>query len=76
MRFKFGRVNKPIDDIFEPSAFEGLRSRLIFAKSYKSGRETVSLLYPLMVNNLITAALNQAAALGFDKISAELIKEA
>ena len=76
VRFKFGRVNKPIDDIFEPSAFEGLRSRLIFAKSYKSGRETVSLLYPLMVNNLITAALNQAAALGFDKISAELIKEA
>jgi type II secretory pathway predicted ATPase ExeA len=76
LRFKFDRVGKAMDDIFDKDAFDAIRGRLIFAKSSKSSRETVSLMYPLMINNLVTAALNSAAALGFDKISADLIREA
>jgi type II secretory pathway predicted ATPase ExeA len=76
LKFKFDRVGKPVDEIFEKDALDGVRERLIFTKSSKNSRETVSLMYPLMVNNLVTAALNQAAALGFAKVSADLIREA
>ena len=59
----------------ETDALDAIRGRLIFSKSSSKTRETVSLMYPLMVNNLVTAALNQAAALGFDTLSADLIRE-
>lgn len=76
LKFKFERVGKPFDEVFDKDALDGVRSRLIFTKSGKSSRETVSLMYPLMINNLITAALNQAASLGFATVSADLIREA
>jgi type II secretory pathway predicted ATPase ExeA len=75
LRFKLGRAGKELDDVFDKTAMDGIRQRLIFTKS-KSSRETISLMYPLMVNNLVTWAMNEAAALGFEKVSAELIREA
>lgn len=75
LKFKFERVGKGLDEVFETGALDGVRGRLIFAKAGKT-RESVSLMYPLMINNLITAALNQAALLGFPKISHDLILEA
>lgn len=75
LKFKFERVGKGVDELFEPGALDGVRGRLIFAKAGKT-RESVSLMYPLMINNLVTAAMNQAAQLGFSKISNDLILEA
>lgn len=75
LRFKFQRVGADLAAIVEPDALDAIRTRLIFSKSTSKTRETISLMYPLMVNNLVTAALNQAAALGFDKLSADLIRE-
>lgn len=75
LRFKFKRVGIELDAVFEKDALDGIRGRLVFAKLGKNAREAVSLLYPLMVNNLVTAALNGAAQLGFPKVSADLIKE-
>lgn len=75
LKFKFARVGKDIDALFETGALDGVRGRLIFAKAGKT-RESVSLMYPLMINNLVTAAMNQAAQLGFLKISQDLILEA
>lgn len=76
LRFKFKRVGADLSAIFEPDAFDGIRARLIFTKPSKSNRETLSLMYPLMVNNLVNRAMNEAAKLGFAKVSAELIREA
>jgi len=76
LRFKFNRIGKPVDEIFDKDAMDGIRSRLILAKANKQSRETVSLMYPLMINNLVTAALNTAATLGFTTVSADLIREA
>lgn len=76
LTFKFERIGADIEQICDKTAFDGIRERLIFTKSTKQNRETVSLMYPLMVNNLMTAALNTAASLGFPKLSAELIREA
>jgi type II secretory pathway predicted ATPase ExeA len=33
------------------------------------------MVYPLVVNNLVTSALNLAAEIGADKVSADVIKE-
>jgi type II secretory pathway predicted ATPase ExeA len=74
LRFKFKRVGVALDDIFEPNALDGIRSRLIFSRQGQA--ETHSLMYPLMVNNLVVASMNNAAALGFAKVSADLVKEA
>ncbi|HEY8037969.1 MAG TPA: AAA family ATPase [Methylobacter sp.] len=75
LRFKFGRVGADIANVFEADAIDGIRAQLIFTKSNAKNRETISLMYPLMVNNLVTAALNQAAQLGFTKVSGDLIRE-
>jgi type II secretory pathway predicted ATPase ExeA/predicted XRE-type DNA-binding protein len=74
LRFKFKRVGVALDDVFEPNALDGIRSRLIFSKQGQA--ETHSLMYPLMVNNLVVASMNNAAALGFAKVSADLVKDA
>lgn len=76
LRFKFARVGKELADLMEQDAVDAIRGRLIFSRSTNKTRETISLMYPLMVNNLVTAALNQAAQLGFAKVSGDLIREA
>jgi len=74
LAFKFQRVGKPLEEVFDKGALDGIRSRLIFAKAGKT-RESVSLMYPLMINNLVTASLNMAATLGLPKVNHELIME-
>lgn len=76
LRFKFNRVGAELDSVFEKDALDGIRARLIFTKPSKNNRETVSLMYPLMVNNLVTGAMNEAAKLGIAKVCCDLIKEA
>lgn len=75
LRFKFDRIGVKSGDIFDHDAMDAIRSRLIFSKSSSKSREIVSLMYPLMVNNLVTASMNQAAQLGFTKVSGDLIRE-
>lgn len=75
LRFKFKRVGADLDSVFEKDALDGIRARLIFSKSNKNTRESVSLMYPLMINNLVTAALNMAATLGLPKVNHDLIME-
>jgi type II secretory pathway predicted ATPase ExeA len=76
LRFKFERVGSSLDAVFDKNALDAIRERLIFSKSSKNSREVVSLMYPLMINNLITGAMNEAARLGFPSVSFDLIKEA
>ena len=75
LRFKFERVGKSLDEVFDKNALDGIRSRLMFTTGGKE-RQVVSLMYPLMINNLVTAALNAAASLGFANVTADLIREA
>lgn len=76
LRFKLSRVGSSLDAVFEKNALDAVRERLIFAKSSKNSREVVSLMYPLMINNLVTGAMNMTATLGLPKVSFDLIKEA
>lgn len=68
------RAGAKYDDLFDKGALDAVRARLTVSR----GREAraVSLIYPLAVNNLVTAALNAAAACGAPKVNADLVKEA
>ena len=77
LRFKFKRMGGDIDKVFEKGAIDALREKLTFAP--KTGRATpsepVSLLYPLAIANVVSAALNLAASIGAPKINADIIME-
>lgn len=64
---KLARVGKKLDEIFEPSAMDAIRARLTTARR--------SQLYPLVVNNLVTRALNRAALDGAPSVSADTIHD-
>jgi len=71
LMFKFDRVGKSFGDIFEGDAFEAIRKRL----TKNEQGQVLSNLNPLMVNNLVTKALNLCAEIGEEKLSAEVIRK-
>jgi type II secretory pathway predicted ATPase ExeA len=68
---KFDRIGKAPSDVFSPDAFDAIVARL----TRDSSRGRVSMVYPLVVNNLVTKAMNLAASLGEKLVSAEVVKE-
>ena len=78
LELKFKRVGAVLANVFEDDAFDAMRTRLLVRKQRRTPGQTVetvqvSMLYPLMVNNLCIKAMNQAAELGLEKVSAQLI---
>jgi type II secretory pathway predicted ATPase ExeA len=71
LTLKFKRVGVALADVCEPDAFDAIRARLTRRRA--NSQEVESHLYPLVVHNLIAKAMNEAAELGFDKISAQLV---
>ena len=66
-------AGKRVSDLFDGNAIDALRAKLTVPGRQKSSTP-ISLLYPLAVGNQITAAMNEAAALGVPKITADVIK--
>lgn len=80
IRFKFDRAGKPVAEVVDQSAIDMIRTRLMTARpGHGRGgfgkQQAVSLLYPLAVNNLLTACMNLAADLGSPKVTADVVKE-
>jgi type II secretory pathway predicted ATPase ExeA len=67
LRHRFAMADKALSDVIDVQGIEALRSKL-------TGREH-SVLYPLAVHNVMTAALNLAADLGMPLVTADLIRE-
>lgn len=67
---KLERVGKQVSDIFEEDAFLAVRQRLT---STNRNKTTTSLLYPLAVGNLLTAAMNLAESLGIPKVNGQVV---
>ncbi len=74
LKFKLNRVGKNYNDIITTDAIDAIAERLQHKSRTRQGIESISLLYPLAVNNLVSAALNQATELGFDKVDADIVK--
>lgn len=68
---KLARVGKKVEEIFEEDTFLAVRQRLTATNRNKT---TTSLLYPLAVGNLLTAAMNMAESLGMPKVNGEVVQ--
>lgn len=74
LKFKFDRLGKPIGEVIDTGGIDALRARLTIASSRRERPETVSLLYPLAVGNLLTACMNLAAEIGVPTVNADVVK--
>lgn len=72
LTLKFKRVGKQLGELFDKDAYDAMRARLT---RQKGAGKAVSMVYPLVVNNLVNSALNLAAEIGADKVGADVIKE-
>ena len=74
LRLKLERAGKQLAEVIDDGGIEALRGRLTFTSTRREQRETVSLLYPLAVGNVLTAAMNLAADLGAKVVTADVVK--
>jgi len=65
-------VQRAFADFFEDAAVDAIRAKLAVGRPGDKGFR--SLLYPLAVNNLCTACLNEAAELGAPKVTADIVR--
>lgn len=73
LAFKLKRQDKALAEVIDASGVDVLRARLTVS-SGRPNRESVSLLYPLAVSNLLCAAMNLAAELGVPVVTADVVK--
>jgi len=73
LKHKFERVGVKLGDILDDSAIDEIAKRLTVTARSNNQLQQHSLLYPLAVNNLVSAAMNEAASLGFDKVDADIV---
>ena len=73
IQHKLSRAGAEASAIFEPDSYDAIRARLI--RMPRGGRpsDAVSVCYPLVVNNLVTRAMNAAASVGMAKVDASVI---
>ena len=74
LKFKFARVSKDVKDVLDESAIEAIAERLTVRMRAKAGIESHSLLYPLAVNNLVSAAMNEAATLLQERVTGDTVR--
>lgn len=74
LKFKFDRLGKPIGEVIDVSGIDALRAKLTITSNRRERPETVSLLYPLAVGNLLTACMNLAAEIGVPTVTADVVK--
>lgn len=78
IKFKLERVGAKYDQVFETGAIDALRDKLTFStkanRSFGHGQAT-SLLYPLAVSNVLSAAMNMAVSIGAPQVSADIVHE-
>lgn len=75
LKHKFERVGANVADVLDESAIDEIAKRLtVTSRNSKNALQQNSLLYPLAVNNLVSAAMNEAAGLGFERVNADIVK--
>jgi type II secretory pathway predicted ATPase ExeA len=74
---RFTSVGLDLAMIVEPAAVDALMQALTIKQRVGHGAadtQTISLTHPLVANNLLTAAINQAALLGAPRVTADLVR--
>jgi type II secretory pathway predicted ATPase ExeA len=75
LRFKFERAGKPLAEVVDEKGLDALRQRLTPSRAARRDEAPISLLYPLALNNLLTACMNLAADIGAPRVTADVVKE-
>lgn len=70
LKLKFERIGINVNDVIAKDAYDAIRTRLVVQTTRG---KLVDLCYPLVVNNLITRAMNEAAKLHFGIIDSNVI---
>lgn len=73
LKHKFERMEIKLTDVLADDACDAIRARLIRMPRGGKPTDATSLCYPLVVNNLVTRAMNAAAANGWAKVDAQVI---
>lgn len=76
LALKFRRIGADHRQVFDDSALDAIRMHPKMSRAVRTagGNEVVSLTYPLVVNNLVTRAMNEAAEHGAPRVTADIIK--
>lgn len=70
LKFKFARCGSDAGRVFAPDAFDAIVERL----TVSTGKGKRSMVYPLVVNNLVTRAMNEAATAGEKLVSGDVVR--
>lgn len=73
LRHKFARMGLKYEDIFTEDACDAVRARLVHIPRGGKTTDAYSVCYPLVVNNLVSRAMNAAAEAGFEKVDAQVV---
>ncbi|WP_202863799.1 ExeA family protein [Burkholderia gladioli] len=73
LRHKFARFEFDFDKVFDRDAIEAIRARLVYVPRGAKPTDAISICYPLVVNNLVSRAMNAAARAGYPKLDAAVI---
>ena len=73
LKHKFERAGARVEDILATDAFDAIRARLIHKPRGGEPGDATSLCHPMVVGNLVTRAMNGAAAVGMAKVDAQVI---
>ncbi|WP_153117400.1 ExeA family protein [Rhodocyclus tenuis] len=74
LKFKFERVGKSLADVIDAGGIDAVRAKLTISSRRADRTETLSLLYPLAIGNIMTAAMNVAAEIGSPIVTAGAVK--
>ncbi len=73
LKHKFERAGVKVEEVIAADAYDAIRARLIRMPRGGKASDALSLCHPLVVNNLVTRAMNAAAAAGWPKVDAQVI---
>jgi type II secretory pathway predicted ATPase ExeA len=74
LKFRFDRVGKPLAQVMDAGGIQAVATRLSQPDRRGGRDETISLLYPLAIGNLVVAAMNLATELGVPLVTADVVK--
>lgn len=74
IRHKFARLDMRIEDVFADDTIDAIRARLVRVPRGGKASDAISICYPLVVQNLVTRAMNAAASVGFPKVTAQVVE--
>ena len=75
VKHRFNRAGADAGKIISDEAIEALRDKLTGPSSRSGAGDSVSLVYPLAVGNLIVAALNLAATIGAPLVTPDIVAQ-